>query len=276
MRLFALALLKHLPPSAARLQLLDWSDGTLGEELPDWRADLEITRCRSEAAVAPDSADAIIAFDQALNADALAAGLRALRAGGRLIAVDPVGTLDSTYLARLESAGYTRILVEAAIDDPNVADAPIGVLLRGEKPHTTADTLARVQIGAARDSSSGMGVDLAAYAGKYVHVLIRQTPNRPAWASVPDADIIWEAAALSDEPLTLLAFSSLPKAVAFMQSAVLRGQIIGVNKIAKFSAERARLVWTHPARINPDLSILDGRAVTFIGIERQYAEVPDE
>jgi SAM-dependent methyltransferase len=273
MRLFALALLKHLPPSASALRLLDWSDGVLEAEFSLLRADLQIMRRRPDAAIPPDSVDAIIAFDQALNADALAQGLRLLRPGGRLIAVDPAGTLDKRYLERLESAGYTRILVEAAIDDPNVAEAPVGVLLRGEKQHTTADTLARVQVAAARDLPSGAGVDLSAYTGHYVHVLVRQTPNTPIWMRADDEPLRWDAVSVDG---AVLVFSSLPKAVAFMQQAVLRGQIVGVNKIAKFRAEVVRLTWTHPTRVNPDSEALDGRAVDFLPLDPTTAEQPDE
>ncbi|MDZ4764157.1 MAG: hypothetical protein SGI73_06350 [Chloroflexota bacterium] len=274
MRLFAMATLKHLPPSASSLRLIDWTDGSLGSQLPYLRADLNVMRRRPDVDLPDDSADAIIAFAQSLDAETLAAGLRLLRAGGRLIAVDPAGEPDKSYVERLESAGYTRILVEAALDDPALSDAALGVLMRGEKPHTTDDTLARVRIASDRDAPLRVGADeFAAYSGNYVHVLIRQTPNIPVWARKPDAEIVWEAVFVDGSALV---FSSLPKAVAFMQQAVLRGQIAGVNKIAKFSAELARLFWTFPARVNADVSILDGRAVTFVRLERQYAEAPDE
>ncbi|PJF24587.1 MAG: hypothetical protein CUN53_17075, partial [Phototrophicales bacterium] len=167
MRLFGLAAMKHLPPSAPPLRLIDWSDGKLAE-IPYWRADVQVERRSPRINLPPDSADAIIALDQSLDSDALAVGLRALRPGGRLIAVDPIGALDSSYLTRLEAAGYTRILVEAALDDPALADEPIGVLMRGEKPHHTGDTLARVQVASERDTER----DTAASRSPFIYLLI--------------------------------------------------------------------------------------------------------
>jgi hypothetical protein len=268
MRLFGLAAMKHLPPSAPPLRLIDWSDGAL-TETPYWRADVQVERRRADADLPPDSADAIIALDQSLDADALAFGLRALRPGGRLIAIDPMGKLDSSYLARLESAGYTRILVEAALDDPALADEPIGVLMRGEKPHQTDDTLARVQVASERDTQS----DTAASRSPFIYLLIVQTPNRPVWARDQAEPIRWQAVSADG---AALAFSSLPKAVAFMQRAVLSGQIAGVNKIAKFRKDVIAHVWTFPLRLNPDSAWLDGHDIALIDIDPAFAEAPDE
>lgn len=268
MRLFGLAAMKHLPPSAPPLRLIDWSDGALAET-PYWRADVRVERCHADADLLPNSADAIIALDQALNSDALAAGLRALRPGGRLIAIDPMGRLDSSYLARLEAAGYTRILVEAALDDLALADEPIGVLMRGEKPHQTDDTLARVQIASERDSET----DTAASRSPFIYLLIIQTPNRPVWARGEDEPIRWQAVSADG---AALAFSSLPSAVAFMQRAVLSGQVVGVNKIAKFRKDAFAHIWTSSLRLNPNLGWLDGRTITLIDIDPAFAEAPEE
>jgi hypothetical protein len=268
MRLFGLAAMKHLPPSAPPLRLIDWSDGAL-TETPYWRADVLVERRRADADLSPDSADAIIALDQSLDAAALAVGLRALRPGGRLIAIDPMGKLDSSYLARLESAGYTRILVEAALDDPALADEPIGVLMRGEKPHLTHDTLARVQVALER----GAEIKTAASRSPFIYLLIVQTPNRPVWSRGEDEAIRWRAVAADG---AALAFSSLPKAVAFMQRAVLSGQIMGVNKIAKFRKDVIAQAWMVPLRLNPDMVWLDGRDMSLIDIDPAFAEAPDE
>jgi hypothetical protein len=270
MRLFGMAAMKHLPPSAPPLRLIDWSGGALAE-IPYWRDDVQVERRRIDADLPADSADAIIALDQALSADALAAGLRALRPGGRLIAIDPAGNLDSTYLARLESAGYTRILVEAALDDPAVAEAPIGVLMRGEKPHLTDGTLERVRIVSER--SAEPDDDLENYHGRFVYLLIVQTPNRPIWARGAGEPIRWRAVAAGGAALV---FSSLPKAVAFMQRAVLTGQITGVNKIAKFRKDAIASAWTFPLRLNPDLAWLDGRGIALLDIDPSLAEASDE
>jgi len=84
---------------------------------------------------------------------------------------------------------------------------------------------------------------------------VTQTPNKPAWKLSPDEKLEWRAATLLD-PATgrpaLLAFSSLVKAVAFMQSAILAPLrvINGVNKVAKFKAEVAQS-WELPMILNP-------------------------
>lgn len=280
MRLFAVAALKHLPPSASSLRLIDWTDGSLGAELPYFRSDLDIARHRPDADLPDESADAILSFAQALDAQTFAIGLGLLRAGGRLIAIDPAGEPDKSYVDRLEAAGYTRILVEAALDDPEIADTPIGVLMRGEKPHTTDDTLARVRVASDRDGQN----DFDSYKGKFVHVLIRQTPNKPVWARKPDDEIVWDAVCLPHAPSgegesvsqAVLVFSSLPKAVAFMQNAVLSGRIAGINKIAKFRAEIARSMWTFPVRLNPDPDALSENTIGFLRIDPAHAEQPDE
>jgi hypothetical protein len=268
MRLFGMAAMKHLPPSAPPLRLIDWSGGALAD-VPYWRDDVQVERRRIDADLPADSADAIVALDQALSAEALAAGLRALRPGGRLIAIDPTGKLNSTYMARLESAGYTRILVEAALDDPELGDVPIGVLMRGEKPHLTDDTLERVR------SISERGAEQGAedHRSRFIYLLIVQTPNRPSWARGAGEPIRWQAVAADG---IALAFSSLPKAVAFMQRAVLSGQIAGVNKIAKFRRDAVASVWAFPMRLNADAAWLDGRGIALIDIDPALAEAPDE
>ncbi len=267
MRLFGLAASKHLPPSAPPLRLIDWSDGALAET-PYWRADVQVERSRSEAALPPDSADAIVAFSSSLDAEALTSGLRTLRPGGRLIAIDPVGTLDSSYLARLEAAGYTRILIEAALDDPALADEPIGVLMRGEKPHRTDDTLARVQVASEREPETN-----AASRSPFIYLLIVQTPNRPVWARGEAEPSRWQAVSADG---AALAFSSLPSAIAFMQRAVLAGQITGVNKIAKFRKDVIAHAWAVPMHLNAEAAWLDGRNVALIDIDPALAEAPDE
>src|SRR5690606_40606466 len=115
-------------------------------------------------------------------------------------------------------------------------------LFRSEKPHTAQRTIDRIAQVAGRDAA----VDLERYTGRYVHLLIRQTPNKPVWAMQPEDVIEWQAAAITgaDGP-ALLAFSSLPKAVAFMQPAVVQGLIRDVNKVGKFRREVARS-WTVP------------------------------
>ena len=152
-------------------------------------------------------------------------------------------------------------------------NAGIKPIIGCEVYFTTDDTLARVRAAADKDAHA---LDPAAYTGRYIHLLIRQTPNKPAWALRDGETVTWEAVALGqgDEGV-LLAFSSLPKAVSFMQPAVLRGAIVGVSKVAKFSRETAA-GWLHRLLLNPDVSVLDGRGVTFVPIDPASAETPDE
>lgn len=252
-------MIKHLPPSASTLHLLDLS-GAAGDCLAQRRADLAVTVGLTNEA---DRFDAVVAYDVFLEDDLLRAALHALRPGGRLIAIDPQGEPSANLVRRLEAAGYTRILVEEMLTDTGV-----GVLMRGEKPHVTEDTLARIQSVAEHDAT---GVD---FKGRYVHLLVRQTPNKPVWALQPGEAVEWRALALADDgdPL-LLAFSSLPNAVAFMQPAVVKGTIKDVNKVAKFSrmAAQSWRLW-----VNPPSDALDGREIVLLAVDPALAETPDE
>ena len=134
---------KHLPPSASTLRLLDL-DGMLSAGLLALRPDLDVTVGLPTGAPNGDSTyDAVVAYAVPLDDALLLRILTALRPGGRLIAFDPQGEPDRAQVERLESAGYVRILVEAALSG--------GVLLRGEQPHATNDTLARIRSVAAQD-----------------------------------------------------------------------------------------------------------------------------
>jgi hypothetical protein len=249
-------LIKHLPPSASTLRLLDVV-GNLGAALAARRADLAVT---VGTVAGENSVDAGVAYAAVLNDELLALLLFALRPGGRLIVIDPRGEASGEHVKRLEVAGYTRILVEELL--------PTGVLMRGEKPHVTDDTLARVQGVAALDKSE------PEFRGRYVHLLIRQTPNKPVWALKPGETVTWQAVALVDaDTPRLLAFSSLPNAVAFMQPAVVAGSIRDVNKVAKFSRATTQN-WT--LLLNPPLDVLQGREIVLVPIDPASAETPDE
>src|SRR5262249_42761351 len=119
-------------------------------------------------------------FGEGQGVGFLNAALRVLRPGGRLIILDSDGQPGHRLVVTLESAGYTRILVEPLSEDG-------GVLMRGEKPHTTPDTLERIRQVAAHDEAS----DLSTYSGRYIHLLIQQTPNKPAWKLQPGEKIEW-------------------------------------------------------------------------------------
>lgn len=266
---FIQAMAKHLPPSAAALRLADLG-GAAGDVLRELRADLDIVPVSSTLwAMEANSLDAITVFDCALEHVPLREALNALRPGGRLIVIDPHGAPDREYMLTLEDAGYTRILVEAAVEYPVTA----GVLMRGEKPHMTADTTARVNLVAERDSAA---TDLANFRGRYIHLLVRQTPNKPAWALTPADPVTWEAIAVQGEGGALvLVFSSLPNAVSFMQAAVLAGTIRDVNKVCKFSRKTAD-AWQFRALLNPLPDVLRGQAMTLIPIDPATAETGDE
>lgn len=260
---FVEVMAKHLPPSASDLRLLDI--GAIGEDLLALRPDLSIERASlnwQSWQYAPDSFDAVVAYDTLLKPEFLAKVLEIMRQGGRLIIVNPLGTVDERHLKSLEAAGYIRILVEAAVDG-------MGLLLRGEKAHQTRDTLERVQTVAERDADL---LDLATYRGRFIYLLIQQSPNKPVWALRADELIRWQAVGVEGH---LLAFSSLPKAVSFMQTAVLQGFVQDVNKMGKFSKESAS-AWSLPVLLNPSFEAVREMSLFFWEIDPKTAELPDE
>ncbi|MBE0691144.1 MAG: hypothetical protein IH587_13575, partial [Anaerolineae bacterium] len=134
-------------------------------------------------------------------------------------------------------------------------------------------TLARIRVAARHDD---LLTDLDGYPGRYLYLLIRQTPNKPVWALRPGEALEWRAAALTIEGQTvLLVFSSLAKAIAFMQPAVLAGHIRDINKVGKFSVQTAR-AWKLSLLLNPDYALLADHPQTFLAIDPATAEQPDE
>lgn len=268
-RHFVAVMAKHLPPSGSTLHLLDL-DGSTGALLSEGRADLLVRRLSpqtiSATTIASDSFDAAVAFDLDLTTRLLEQVIDALRPGGRFIALNSRDSVDESQPRFLSGHGYTRILVEPALDG-------LGVLLRGEKPHTTSDTIERVRSVAQADADL---LNLVKYRGRYLHLLIRQQPNKPAWKLTPSDTFVWHAIALAKSPLpVLLAFSSLPKAVNFMQQAVLAGVITDINKVGKFSRATAAS-WTWRAVLNPTLESIHLAALTTVRIDPATAEAPDE
>lgn len=259
---------KHLPPSAAALSLLD-INGYTTEVLRKLRADIEVQDIPGDVFVWPeleaDSVDAVMAYDYYLNDFFLDAVLKTLRPGGRLVMSQLNAEMRESIGRRLEERGYVRILVEPL--------KPKGVLVRGEKAHTTTNTLDRIQQVAGEDADM---LDLATYRGRYVHLLVQQTPNIPPWRMEEGTEISWQAVALQEDDETLLlGFSSLPKAVGFMQPAVLDGTISNVNKVGKFSKETAA-TWTLPVILNPSLEMLRQVQLTLIEVDPSTAEASDE
>ncbi len=268
-RQFIEASAKHLPPSASDLRLLD-INGESGEILRELRQNITpiaVTGDSREWQLDDSSVDGVIALDYVLSDLFLQRVLAVLRPGGRIIVVQSKGEVKESIGRRLEANGYVRILVEKT-----EAGSPC-VLIRGEKPHQTTNTLDRIATVANHDPNQ---LDFARFKGRYVHLLIVQTPDKPTWRLEPDDEIEWQAVAvLSQNQLTLLAFSSLPKAVGFMQPAVLAGKIRGVNKVGKFTKETA-ITWQHPVIVNPNQEILKTTQVIFVPVDAMTAEVSDE
>lgn len=265
---FIEAIAKHLPPSSSTLNLLDIG-GVAGDILLKYRADLLI----EEASLLPqhwhyeaNQFDAVVAYDTLLTDDLLREILSIMRHGGRFIIVNPYGTVSEEWVKRLENFAYIRILVEPAYHGE-------GVLIRGEKEHITEDTLERVRQIAKSDSDL---LDFDNYKGRYVHLLIIQTPNKPVWKLSSDDTIEWQAITIEkDDTIVLLAFSSLPKAVSFMQPAVLRGFVRDVNKVGKFSKSTAQK-WDYPILLNPILDDISDYNVKLLYINPDTAEASDE
>jgi hypothetical protein len=256
---FIQAMAKHLPPSGATLRLLDVG-GRTGVILAEYRGDLDITAGIPNSGFSPESMDSIAAFDHPFDRDFFKHALATLRPGGRFIGVDPAGSVDQAWVIRLEQAGFTRILVESALESG-------GVLIRGEKPPTEQHTVDRIRQVADRD-------DAAAFPGRYIHLLIRQTPNKPVWALKEGEKVEWQAVTLTGEDgPVFVAFTSLPKAVAFMQPAIMKGLIKDINKVAKFSRETAQ-DWL--LLVNPAIEILVGKTITLMPINPSIAETSDE
>ncbi len=257
---------KHLPPSGTALRLVDIG-GRAGALLAEKRADLDVVLtpgARDSWQLPPDSLDAVVGYGCTLDPALLSEALAALRPGGRLILMNPDGEPDKALVDTLEAAGYTRILVENGAEEGE----PVGVLMRGEKPHTKAHTIDRIKQNAERDTPRR--------AGRYIFLLIQQTPNKPVWKLEADEQVEWQAVAVAgDNETVALAFSSLPKAVEFMQPAVLAGHIRDVNKVAKFSWETAKN-WPFPMMLNPSDEIFDTERVAMLSIDPQTAEAPDE
>jgi len=208
--------------------------------------------------------------------------LRVLRPGGRLIMLDPAQGLFgflrrrhrstlAQVAAHLNDAGYARVLSE------RVADGA-GILSRGEKPYPALNTVERIAQTAAHDDVDSSNdalqiVDAANLAntirGRFVFVLVRQTPDKPVWAIQPGEAIRWQAAMVNDERNKpyLLAFASLSKAVAFMQPAVTGGVLQGINKVGKFE-KHAAAKWSADVLINPAFETLrTSSQFTFKGVQ---------
>jgi hypothetical protein len=265
-RLLIEAMAKHLPPSGPAVRLIDVG-GRAGAILYEMRPDIEIVlspRKYSEWNIEPGSVDAVVAFGRLPEPALLDSALTALRPGGRLIVMNEQGEPDDAYVRTLEQGGYNRILVETGAECP----LPVGVLMRGEKPHTESHPVDRIKKIASQGDTQRQG--------RYVHLLIRQNPDKPAWKLSPEDKIEWQAVGVAGNDETVaLAFSSLPKAVEFMQPVVKAGKLAGVNKIAKFKWDVAR-AWPFPMMLNPTSDIFETYSVAMVQVDPATAEAPDE
>lgn len=233
----------------------------------------------------------------------LAEAMRVLRPGGRFIMVNPAanrasakawqvlkygfkpaldlfawhlvaqtigGFTPESIAERLQSAGYVRILAEPVLDG-------WGILSRGEKPHAAgASTRDRVKVGASEQTENVIlcGEAIHQTPGRYIHLLVQQTPNKPVWALQPEDVIRWEAAAV--EGPSVLAFTSLPQAISFMQQAVMTNSLNGINKVVKFNKNTAA-AWPFPVLLNPTPEHFQTLLpVVFLPVDRDAAEAPDE
>lgn len=211
----------------------------------------------------------------------LAEAYRVLRPGGRIVLIEPNDRRFASGLLRrafgkfrfavsallwhiysrlhspftptrlaetLRQAGFTHILAEETL-------AGLGLIGRGEK-----GTLAVQQ---------STGTSRPSYQAPhplYLHLLITQKPNRPPWEKVSEEEIRWEAQVATERETgqdVLLAFTSLVKAVAFMQPAILAGLIHDVNQMGKFRRETVE-AWGRPVLVNPALDDLQGATSRYV------------
>jgi hypothetical protein len=240
---------KHLPPSPGLPRV--WAlDDNAAAELP---AEIELWHPSAEGG--GQGGDAIVGYTPPAEGD-FARWLGHLRPGGRLILAlsaahpaEPEAVLDA-----LQAAGYIHCLVEVHADL---------TLYRGERP-PLGSSVERVQ---SLSTVQAARIPEAEHKGiipnPFVFLLIHQTPNKPAWTLAPGEKIEWRAATVID-PAThrpvLLAFSSLVKAVAFMQKAVVAKWLSGVNKMGKFHVEVAR-TWPLPYALNLEFDAVRGLAL---------------
>ena len=242
---------RHLPPSAGppRVLALDADAAArLAREAPDAVAiGPARVRCAPSALpFAPQTFDAAVA-EGPPSGLALPSLLRLLRPGGRCIALIPAVS-RADWLGGLARAGFIHLFAE----DAGQAQA----LVRGECPPQAARTVDRIAaVAGASDPGlhpfDAQSADPAAL-GRYLHLLIAQTPNKPAWWLAPGERLEWRAAVGAGEggSPAAPAFTSLVRAVGFMQAAILAGTLHGVNKVGKFPAATAR-EWPFALIVNP-------------------------
>jgi SAM-dependent methyltransferase len=278
---------RHFPPSASELNVLDVSANSSTLNLREYRPDLRMIR--QDACVpfplADSAVDAVIGHSRLTQHEQqavfLTEAMRVLRPGGRLILLDPaVGPVPLHLLAKpskvnlsilfwysqrrsqftleqmaekLTTAGFARVLTEHTMQR-------YGILSRGEKPYPNLTTVERIAQVADLDENALQLVDSTDLPtigrGRSIFLLVRQTPNKPVWALQPGEKVRWDATMVThqDRPY-LLAFTSLPKAVEFMQPAVTSAAIQDIHKVAKFDKSIAAK-WAVDVLLNPSFEVL--------------------
>ncbi len=161
------------------------------------------------------------------------------------------GPFTPTRLAgALRQAGFVHILAEETL-------AGLGLIGRGEK-------------GRLKVQQSASSAPSQALRSLHLYLLVTQTPNRPGWERMSEEEITWEAQVATERETGqtyLLAFTSLLKAVAFMQPAVIAGLIRDVNKVGKFRRETVE-AWGWPILVNPTLDDLRAAGSRYLLVGR--------
>ncbi len=263
---------RQFPPSDATLQLLDLStDAEVRAFLALQRTDIDIHA--TELSATSRVYDAILAVNLSLSESQLLQLRQYLRQGGRIILFNQSYNDPQKAADELTNAGFERVLAERLED---------GILYRGEQPYIgTLSTLERVSVVAKEfnDAKIISNTDVEKVKSRFLFVLIRQTPNLPTWRMTTDTEIQWSMVAIetTQYPILVLAFTSLPKAVAWMQQAILDGFLAEVHKIAKFSKTTVS-TWQFPLLLNSKFEEVCQLAtsVQLIDIDRHTAEASDE
>jgi hypothetical protein len=219
-------ILKHLPPSAdlPRVRPLD-------DRSARWC--LALDRQGSIISVDDSEVDAAVASGIAHVQDAATS----LRPNGRAIFLIPntEGIATESIVEALTANDLTRILIESVLDHTFI-------LARGERPTDQERTTDRIATIARIESEAIeiLAIDQAAQRYLHLQVLVKQQPPSRGWADM-QPNTTWEALTIQDadsDQFLLVAFTSLVKAVAFLQPAVLADVVHGINKMPRFETER--------------------------------------
>src|SRR5579859_7298634 len=170
---------KHLPPSAGLPRVLAL-DAQTAAELAGL-AEMTVALGLDEWPAGPFDAIAGPAAPEQL-----AALSQRLRPGGRLILTHEAA--PETLLAALTAAGLIHCLVEP--------QGPLS-LYRGERPPEGSSLERTRTLAANRPAGAAPALPITspeALTGPYVFLLIRQTPNKPAWKLAPGEPVTWQAA----------------------------------------------------------------------------------